>query len=57
MPPIDKNIITEISDTDYSEINFNSNPKLIELLDNKIENNFVNDSINTAKIGDSERKI
>ena len=56
VPPIDKNIITEISDIDYSEINFNSDPKLIELLDNKIENSFVNDSINTAKIGESERK-
>ena len=56
VPPIDKNIITEISEIDYSEINFNSNPKLIELLDNKIENSFVNDSINTAKIGDSDRK-
>ena len=56
VPPIDKNIITEISEIDYSEINFNSNPKLIELLDNKIENSFVNDSLNTAKIGESERK-
>ena len=56
VPPIDENIITEISKTDYSEINFNSNPQLIELVDNKIEDSFVNDSIDTAKIGDSNRK-
>ena len=56
VPPIDKNIITEISDTDYSEINFKSNPRLIELVDNKIEDSFVKDSINTARIGDSNRE-
>ena len=45
VPPIDNKLITEIDKTKYADINFNRDPKLIELLDEKIDKIYVNKSI------------
>ena len=37
--------MTEIEKTKYADINFNRDPKLIELLDEKIDKNYINKSI------------
>ena len=45
VPPIDNKLMTEIEKTKYADINFNRDPKLIELLDEKIDKIYVNKSI------------
>ena len=45
VPPIDNKLMTEIDKTKYADINFNRDPKLIELLDEKIDKIYVNKSI------------
>ena len=45
VPPQDKLIIDEISKLDYSEINFNANPDLIEKIDSKVDNAFIQASV------------
>ena len=56
VPPIDANLISEINNTKYSEINFNKNDRFIELIDKKIDDLFVADSIKNGKIGISKRE-
>jgi len=56
VPPIDKNLISEINNTKYSEINFKKNDQFIELIDKKIDDLFVADSIKNGKIGISKRE-
>ena len=56
VPPIDMNLISEINKTKYSEINFKKNDQFIELIDEKIDDLFVNDSIKNGKIGISKRE-
>ena len=55
VPPIDKNLINEINTTSYSDINFTKNEKLIELIDTKIDDLFIKDSILNGKVGTSNR--
>ena len=56
VPPIDTNLISEINNTKYSEINFKKNDQFIELIDKKIDDLFVADSIKNGKIGISKRE-
>jgi phosphoglucomutase len=56
VPPIDMNLISEINNTKYSEINFKKNERFIELIDKKIDDLFVADSIKNGKIGISKRE-
>ena len=56
VPPIDMNLISEINNTKYSEINFKKNDQFIELIDKKIDDLFVADSIKNGKIGISKRE-
>jgi len=56
VPPIDMNLISEINNTKYSEINFKKNDRFIELIDKKIDDLFVADSIKNGKIGISKRE-
>ena len=45
VPPEDEEIITEINNLEYSEINFESNSNLIEYIGEDIDNVFINASI------------
>ena len=56
VPPIDKKLITEINNTNYSEIKFEKNKNLIEIIDKDIDDSFVKDSIINGKIGSSKRE-
>ena len=56
VPPMDKKLITEINNTNYSEIKFKKNDRFIELIDKKIDDLFVADSIKNGKIGISKRE-
>jgi len=56
VPPIDMNLISEINNTKYSEINFKKNDQFIELIDKEIDDLFVADSIKNGKIGISKRE-
>ncbi len=56
VPPIDMNLISEINNTKYSKINFKKNDQFIELIDKKIDDLFVADSIKNGKIGISKRE-
>lgn len=56
VPPIDTKLIAEIDKTRYSEIKFEKNKNLIEIIDKDIDDNFVKDSIINGKIGDSKRE-
>ena len=56
VPPIDTNLISEINNTKYSEIKFQKNDQFIELIDKKIDDLFVADSIKNGKIGISKRE-
>ena len=56
VPPIDKKLITEINNTNYSEIKFEKNKNLIEIIDKDIDDSFVKDSIFNGKIGSSKRE-
>ena len=56
VPPIDKNLIKEIELVKFNEINFKKNDSDIELIGEKIDSDFVKDSIFNGKIGSSNRK-
>ena len=56
VPPIDKKLITEINITNYTEIKFEKNKNLIEIIDKDIDDSFVKDSIINGKIGSSKRE-
>ena len=56
VPPIDRKLISEIIKTNYSEIKFEKNKNLIEIIDKDIDDSFVKDSIINGKIGDSKRE-
>ena len=55
VPPLDKKLIFEINKVKYSDINFQKQKKLIDIIDKKIDDSFVLDSIKNAKIGNSNR--
>lgn len=62
VPPQDSRIIDEIGKLQYSEINFKANEDLIELIDSKVDNAFLeasvkNGSFNTAQESKDELKI
>ncbi|NQY05035.1 MAG: phospho-sugar mutase [Flavobacteriaceae bacterium] len=56
VPPEDKQIIEAINAIDYSDIQFNSNSNLIELIDTKIDEAFINASINNGSFSDTNRE-
>ena len=56
VPPIDRKLISEIIKTNYSEIKFEKNKNLIEIIDKDIDDSFVKDSIINGKIGSSKRE-
>ncbi len=56
VPPIDKNLIKEIELVKFNEINFKKNNSNIEVIGEKIDSDFVKDSIFFGKIGNSNRK-
>ena len=56
VPPIDRKLISEIIKTNYSEIKFEKNKNLIEIIDKDIDDSFVKDSIINGKIGNSKRE-
>jgi phosphomannomutase len=45
VPPQDSQIIGEIESLDYSEINFDANKDLIELIDEKVDKAFIEESV------------
>jgi phosphomannomutase len=45
VPPQDSKIISEIENLQYSEINFEANEDLIEMIDEKIDKAFINESV------------
>ena len=49
VPPIDKKLMTEIDKVKYSDINFKGNTKLIELLDEKIDETYIKKSLSFVK--------
>lgn len=56
VPPQDKAILNTINALQFSDINFNGNDDLIELLGEEDDNNFIEDSIKAGKIaGDVDR--
>ena len=57
VPPIDKNLISEIESVKFNEINFKKNDSNIEIIGYEIDSDFVKDSIKNGKIGNSNRKI
>ena len=56
VPPVDKNLIKEIELVKFNEINFKKNDSNIELIGEKIDSDFIKDSIFNGKIGSSNRK-
>lgn len=46
VPPVDNNIIQSIRATEYSDISFTPNPNLIEVLDDAIDNTFIQSTLN-----------
>ncbi len=53
VPPQDDHIIKEIDSLDYSEINFKSNPELIQLIDNEVDEAFQAASVKNGSFGTS----
>ena len=53
VPPEDKNIIEEINKLNYREINFKSNTDLIKYIDKEVDDAFIKNSIQTAKLSDN----
>jgi phosphoglucomutase len=45
VPPQDKEIVDEINKLDYEDINFNTNEKLIELIDKEVDEAFISASV------------
>ena len=56
VPPIDKNLISEIESVKFNEINFEKNDSNIEIIGYEIDSDFVKDSIKNGKIGNSNRE-
>ena len=56
VPPIDKNLISEIESVKFNEINFEKNDSNIEIIGDEIDSDFVKDSIKNGKIGHSNRE-
>jgi phosphomannomutase len=52
VPPVDKLLINEINNVSFEEIKFNGNSKLIEIIDKIIDEKFISNSINIAKINE-----
>ena len=50
VPPIDKLLIEEINNVSFEEIKFNSNPNLIETIDELIDKEFISSSIKIGKV-------
>lgn len=55
VPPQDDEIINAINTIDYSDINFEATPDLIELVDNDIDEAFITASIKNGSFDDTER--
>ncbi|WP_010227904.1 phospho-sugar mutase [Gillisia marina] len=53
VPPQDAHIIKEIDSLNYSEINFKSNPELIQLIDNEVDEAFQTASVKNGSFGTS----
>ena len=53
VPPQDEEIIAEINKLDYSEINFEANPALIQYIGSDIDNAFINASIKNGSFNTS----
>jgi phosphoglucomutase len=51
VPPQDNEIIEEINRLNYEEINFNSNPGLIELIDTQVDEAFIQASVDNGSFG------
>jgi len=55
VPPQDNEIIEEINKLKYEEINFNSNSSLIELIDRKVDEAFIEASVKNGSFGAKEK--
>ena len=53
VPPQDAEIIKEIDSLEYSEINFKSNPELIQLIDKEVDEAFQTASVKNGSFGTS----
>ncbi|NNC70043.1 MAG: phospho-sugar mutase, partial [Flavobacteriaceae bacterium] len=51
VPPEDHEIINEVNNVDFSQINFNANKSLIEKIGKKIDKEFVNASVENGTFG------
>ena len=56
VPPLDQILIDEINKIEYSEIKFENNHNLIELVGKEIDDAFIKDSLSYGKVGNSVRK-
>jgi phosphomannomutase len=56
VPPQDNEIIGEINRLDYSEIKFESNPKLIEYIGQNVDNAFINASVKNGSFTSQEAR-
>ena len=54
VPPQDSNIIEEIENLEYSEIKFEANKNLIEFIDSKVDNAFIEASVKNGSFDTSE---
>ena len=52
VPPIDNQLINEINAVSFEKIKFKPNPDFIESIDNEIDDKFISNSINIAKINE-----
>ncbi len=50
VPPQDREIINEVNSLDFSEIKFNSNEKLVEIIGEKIDDVFIDGCIKNGKL-------
>jgi len=55
VPPQDNEIIEEINLLSYEEINFNANSSLIELIDNDVDEAFIQASVKNGSFGAKEK--
>jgi len=55
VPPQDNEIIEEINLLSYEEINFNANSSLIELIDNEVDEAFIQASVKNGSFGAKEK--
>ena len=53
VPPQDEQIIEEIEDLDYSEIKFEANKNLIEIIDSEVDNAFIEASVKNGSFDTS----